>query len=591
MAAHERMARWIAAFAAVLLALFAAYAGSLLDDAARDATRTRMHRDARLAASALKRARAWDDPVILEAVAAEIAHAGAVVLRLYSPDGTLLLDSDRRRVSPGPSAAPEAQARVLTRGWESTVQPDPIGGGRELNVAVAVVDGGETLGVLRLLGPYPARTAHASALRWFAVGLWILAAAGAVLLAASAAGVSDEPIRHISSVAHRLCDGDLSARIEPLPEGDLRQLAVDVNAAFDGIVRQVETFRNESRYYEAVLEQMSDAVVVVNEHARIRFVNRAFSKLMNVVAADVGNRHVETIGLGYDTAALLVRALEQRTVQRDRVLLRSGSDTRTIVGVAAALHSADGAVTGAVGLYHDITDLQRADQIRRDFVSNASHELRTPAAGIKALAEALQAGAINDPVKGPRFVERIVATSERLANILDDLLTLTRVERGEELLHPERVSVAEAFSEAILQVQLLASDRGVTLERECAPDDAVFADARSVQTVLVNLLDNAVKYTPPGGQVRLAGISVPGGYEMSVSDTGVGIPEQDLSRIFERFYRVDKARDRATGGTGLGLAIVKHIVEAHGGRVTVQSRLDEGSTFRIYLPTARMGQG
>ncbi|HCU37942.1 MAG TPA: hypothetical protein DGT21_21665 [Armatimonadetes bacterium] len=586
MAVHERMARWMAALAAGLIVLSAVHAGLLLDDAAGDATRTRMYRGARLAATVLRSARAWDDPAMLESTAAEIAQAGAVVLRLYSPEGSLLLDSDRRRASPGPPAPPDAQARVLQRGWESTVQPDPIGGGRELSVAVVVVDEGQVRGVLRLLGPYPGRMDHHSALRGFAVGLWVLAAAAAVLLGAAAAGMLDEPIRRICVVARRLRDGDLAARIEPLPDGDLRQLAADLNGAVDRMVGQVETFRNESRYYEAVLEQMSDAVVVVNEQARIRFVNRAFSKLMNVAAGDVVDHHVEAIGLSYDTATLLVRALEQRTAQRDRILLRSGADTRTIIGVAAALHSAEGAVTGAVGLYHDITDLQRADQVRRDFVSNASHELRTPAAGIKALAEALQAGALQDPVKGPRFVDRIVETSERLGNILDDMLTLTRVERGEELLHPEPVNVAAAFSEALLQVQLAGAGRGITLERECAPDDIVFADARSVQTVLVNLLDNAVKYTPPGGRVRLVGTSVPGGYEMTVSDTGVGIPEEDLSRIFERFYRVDKARDRATGGTGLGLAIVKHIVEAHGGRVTVQSRLDEGSTFRVYLPTA-----
>jgi len=585
MAVHERMARWMAALAAGLIALLAVYAGLLLHDAAGDFTRTRMHRDARLAATVLRSARAWDAPEMLESRAAEIAHAGGVVVRLYSPEGSLLLDSDRRRASPGPPAAPDAQARVLKHGWESTVQSDGTGAGRELSVAVAVIDGGQVRGVVRVLGPYPARTAHRGALRGFAIGLWVIAAAAVVLLAAFAAGVIDAPIRQICSVAHRLRDGDSSARIEPLPEGDLRELASELNAAFDGIVGQVEVFRNESRYYEAVLEQMSDAVVVVNEQARVRFVNRAFGKLVNVTAGTVTGRHVETIGLSYDTSTLLVRALEQRTAQRDQILLRFGSETRTIVGVAAALHSAEGAVTGAVGLYHDITDLQRADQVRRDFVSNASHELRTPAAGIKALAEALQAGAINDPVKGPRFVGRIVETSERLANILDDMLTLTRVERGEELLHPERVSVAEAFSEALLQVQLLAADRGVTLERECTPEDFVFADARSVQTVVVNLLDNAVKYTPHGGRVRLAGTSVPGGYEMTVSDTGVGIPEEDLSRIFERFYRVDKARDRATGGTGLGLAIVKHIVEAHRGRVSVQSRLDEGSTFKVFFPS------
>jgi two-component system phosphate regulon sensor histidine kinase PhoR len=245
---------------------------------------------------------------------------------------------------------------------------------------------------------------------------------------------------------------------------------------------------------------------------------------------------------------------------------------------------------GAVGLLHDATELYRVDQVRRDFVANASHELRTPAAGIKALAEALQAGALADPVKGPDFVRQIAEATDRLTAILDDMLVLTRVERGQELLHPDWVEAGQACAEALTQVDQRAASEGIGLRCTVPEGDRLYADAASLQTVLINLLDNAVKYTPPGGAVALSGRQTPEGYEIGVSDTGVGIPEADRERIFERFYRVDTARDRATGGTGLGLAIVKHSVEAHGGRVTVRSKEGEGSQFAVLFPSPE-GQG
>jgi signal transduction histidine kinase len=224
------------------------------------------------------------------------------------------------------------------------------------------------------------------------------------------------------------------------------------------------------------------------------------------------------------------------------------------------------------------------DQVRREFVSNASHELRTPTAGIKALAEVLQGGALQDPSRGPEFLQQIIDASDRLTAILDDMLVLTRIERGQELLRPVWVEVGQAVGEALHQVQAQARQRDLALISDVPDGDRLYADRGALDTILTNLLDNAVKYTRAAGHVRVFGRQVPGGYEVSVSDTGVGVPEQDQERIFERFYRVDEGRDRASGGTGLGLAIVKHSVEAHGGRVRVRSRLGEGSTFTVFLP-------
>ena len=210
--------------------------------------------------------------------------------------------------------------------------------------------------------------------------------------------------------------------------------------------------------------------------------------------------------------------------------------------------------------------------------------MRTPAAAVKALAEALQMGALKDRERGPRFVQQIVEAADRQTSILDDMLTLTRVERGSELLHIGPLKAAEAFEEAARQIRPAATARGVDLLVEVAPDDQLQADASGLHTILLNLLDNGVKYTPQGGSVTLHGRAVPGAYEITVSDTGIGIPTEHQSRIFERFYRVDKARDRATGGTGLGLAIVKHLMETHGGRISVRSADGQGTTFTLSFP-------
>ncbi len=241
---------------------------------------------------------------------------------------------------------------------------------------------------------------------------------------------------------------------------------------------------------------------------------------------------------------------------------------------------------GSLAILHDITGIERLERVRRDFVANVSHELRTPLAAIRGYAETLLGGALEDSGNNRRFVEIIQAQAIRLNNIATDLLTLSDLESGRRDAEPgPKRSREEAVNTALLTVETEARIRGVTLLRGMISDAIVTGHAIRLEQALVNLLDNAVKFNKPGGEVRIdAGPAGDGRIVISVTDTGTGIPSADVPRIFERFYRVDKARSREVGGTGLGLSIVKHVVERMDGAISVESRLGKGSTFIVSFP-------
>jgi two-component system sensor histidine kinase SenX3 len=232
-------------------------------------------------------------------------------------------------------------------------------------------------------------------------------------------------------------------------------------------------------------------------------------------------------------------------------------------------------------------EMRRVNKIRRDFVANVSHELKTPATSLRLLAESLEETIDEDPVQARLFAAQLKKETERLSNLITDLLDLTRLESQEQVENPVPVDVRSVLMTVLARIRRVAREKNITLQWKRfgkAAQYTVRGDETLLTSMFTNVVDNAVKYTPPGGRVE-----VMGGFEGSeivvrVSDTGIGIPESKLPRIFERFYRVDKARSKATGGTGLGLSIVKHVAENHGGRVTVESRSGEGSTFTVYLP-------
>lgn len=393
----------------------------------------------------------------------------------------------------------------------------------------------------------------------------------------------DRTHQRIAGLARRVGEGDLTARLGEARQGPLGSLTGSVNDAIEHLDGILADTRARGRYYAGILDQMTDAVVAVDERNRVRFVNRPFVRLFDVEPGDAAGRPLESVILNYELSALVSRALRQGAVQRESLRLTHPAQ-HLLECVATPLTSETGAIVGAVALLHDITRLRDADRVREDFVANAGHELRTPAAGIKALAEALQAGALSDPTLGPSFCGQIVDAADRLTEILDDMLTLTRVERGEQLLERRMVDVTSVLENVARQLSPTANQKDLSVNTQCGDEDEVYADPAMLQTLLLNLLENGVKYTPAGGAVTARGRVVPGGYELAVTDTGIGIPREHQERIFERFYRVDRARDRATGSTGLGLSIVRHIAEAHGGHVSVSSQEGEGSTFTAFFP-------
>jgi two-component system phosphate regulon sensor histidine kinase PhoR len=567
---------------AALLAIVGADLRARVLEHTRTTLQERLLAEARMGAELLPPPPWETRPDLQEAVEQLDRRLGARVT-LIGPRGGVAADSRHDAAAMENHADRPERLQALREGWGSALRFSATLGLDMLYVALVVPAGGEAGSVLRLALPLTAVEAASRDLRTALVGAFVLAAVVLLGLSSWLAGALTAPVERLVRAARRVGRGDLDARVTEPATGELAELTEVFNTAIDRLAGLVGASQAEARRYGAILEQMSDAVVIVDGRGRVELVNSAFRRLFGADPAEIEGKFVEEIALNYELSQLLTRALEQGAPQRGELRLLY-PESRLLVGVVTPLLEGDHQVAGAVGLLHDVTDLDRMDRVRREFVANASHELRTPASGIRALAEVLEGGALQDPERGPDFVQQIVEASDRLTAILDDMLVLTRVERGQELMQPRWLAVREACEDAARHVAQRASDKGIAIGFEIDDAAEVYADPGALQTTLINLVDNAVKYTPSGGKVAFDGRSVPGGYEISVTDTGSGIPEADLERVFERFYRVDRARDRATGGTGLGLAIVKHSVEAHGGRVSVRSTLGEGSTFSVFFP-------
>jgi signal transduction histidine kinase len=351
--------------------------------------------------------------------------------------------------------------------------------------------------------------------------------------------------------------------------GKERRRATDTEAVLDSQLR-AETDQVEVR--GLILRSMEEGVLLFDGEGHLAFANSALVEHLH--------------GAPDDLDALFPIEL-QRAVRRAaastqpvRVEVETGSPSRWLRGTAQAV-GGDGSVLLVV---RDVTDARRLEAIRRDFVANASHELKTPVASIRAAAETLRHGAIEDPPAALRFTEQLEREAMRLSRIVSDLLDLSRLETGSELA--ERVRLDGVAADEVERLEDQAKEAGVELSRSTDPDATVMGSGRDLALLARNLIDNAIRYTPEGGRVDVRVRLVGDEAVLSVSDTGLGIPQRDLPRIFERFYRVDRARSRETGGTGLGLAIVKHVAENHGGEVTVTSELAAGSTFEVRLPVA-----
>jgi len=387
-------------------------------------------------------------------------------------------------------------------------------------------------------------------------------------------------IRDMFSVARAVVRVE-QTHLESSPTGDeIGGLAGSINEMAQAFADTVGTLARERDRFGAVLEGMSEALLVLDGDARIIMCNRAALQLLSWKEAPIGRTLLEAIRQPalHDLARRVRR--DGKAPHQVEVETRGG---KTLLARAAYLSGSDG---GVVLVMRDITELRRLEHVRRDFVANVSHELRTPVSTIRATAEALLNGALDDRDHAERFSRALLRNAERLSRIISDLLDLSRAEAGEREIEPQPVPVGVAVHRALEIVEDNAQKRGLTIESDIEPNVAVQADEKAFDHVLLNLIDNAVKYTPDGGCVQVWARKWSCDVRIEVRDTGPGVPEQHRERIFERFYRVDKGRSRDLGGTGLGLAIVRHLVESMGGKVGYQPRDPEGSIFWVTLPVA-----
>lgn len=387
----------------------------------------------------------------------------------------------------------------------------------------------------------------------------------------------------LSRVAASMAQGKTPVRIPRQTEDSLKQLASSLADLAEALDRKSTLYAAEQEQAEEILSVMADGVLVVDEMNRIVRANPAASRLLDApLDHHIGSRAVE-VARGFPTIELAQRALATgHSFQQGVELL--GSRYLSVQVIPLQQNRS----RYVLFILHDETETVATERVRKDFAANVSHELKTPIAGLMLLAETLQHAVKDDPEHAASFASRILQELRRLSGLVNDLLTLAGLEQSSANPSAAMLSVdlSCVSAEVAEELRSKATERQLSLEVDTPSPAWVIGDRVQLATVVRNLLDNAIRFTDPGGTVRLTVRTESDGVLVTVADTGIGIPLKDQARIFERFYRVDKARSRETGGTGLGLSIVKHIVELHKGVVTVDSRLGMGSTFTVRLPAA-----
>jgi two-component system phosphate regulon sensor histidine kinase PhoR len=395
-------------------------------------------------------------------------------------------------------------------------------------------------------------------------------------------------MREIKRGAARFAAGDFSHEIHVSTADEISEVAVGLNTMGRRLSETIQTITDERNEQEAVLAGMTEGVLAVDGQERVITINAAAARLLAVDPDDAQGRSIQEVVRNPELQAFVAAVLAEDGPIAGNVVVHTDLDSRDLQVQGAQLGggNGDGVGRGAVVVLNDVTRMRHYEAIRRDFVANVSHEIKTPVTTIKGFAETLLDGALDDRHDAERFLHIIVGQADRLSAIIEDLLSLSSLESSSEgaRISLEHGSIRDVLQVALDVCEMKAAARGITLTLDCSEDLFAEINPPLLEQAVVNLIDNAIKYSPEGSRVEVSAAIEALGLAIRVKDVGPGIRREHLPRLFERFYRIDKARSRDMGGTGLGLSIVKHIAVAHGGGVAVESTPGLGSTFTITLP-------
>lgn len=522
-------------------------------------------------------------PASLQKWAEEVDASAGARVTLIDSTGTVLVDSRHDpETMENHATRPEVQEAVA-KGEGTAIRRSATMGVDFSYFARAINLPSHRGAVLRLAIPL---TQVGSSIAAVQLRILQASAAGALIAFVLAYGIArsfTRRVRRIENYAAELVRADYSGRFAAEGDDELGQVARSLRIMAEHFRGMMDRLAHESSRRDAILGSMVEGVVAVESNLQIIFYNQAFAQAVHARMPPPDGLSLLQVVRDQALQKLLARVIATRQQARERMSLIP-ADGRTFDVQAAPLSSPGG--TGALATLHDITELERLERVRRDFVTNISHELRTPLAAIHGYAETLLDGALEDAEQSRRFLQVIAAQSARISDLASDLLTLSEIETERLPVSTERVSAIEVAEDALHDVARRADERQVLTYLNAADDVYVAGPKGRLQRAIRNLLLNAINYNRPGGEVRVDVRGVDGTARISVTDNGIGIAAQDIPRVFERFYRVDKARSRETGGTGLGLSIVRHTAERLGGSVAVESQLGKGSVFTLILPAA-----
>jgi len=544
--------------------------------------RTQLTAEARLVGDAIQPLLAEGDTIetidLLAKRWGELLDARVTIIRA---DGVVLGDSHEDPAAmENHLSRPEVQ-QALADGLGISTRRSRTVGYDMMYAAVPVESGGQVVGVARIALPLTQIEASVARLRHTVVVASLFTALLAGLLALLIAEQLARPLRELTHLAERMVHGDLGGRIRRPSQDEVGRLADAFNRMAAELQMRMGALADQRNALTAVLTNMADGVVITDGEGWVRLMNPAAARILGVSGdTAIGQRFV-AVARDHQVVEIWRRCRECSKEQSETVeMVGRGPFLRVVVTPLG-----DTAQDGCLVLLQDLTQIRRLETVRRDFISNVSHELRTPLASLKALVDTLHDGALDDPLAARRFLDRIETEVNALTQMVQELLELSRIESGQAPLRLVATPVADVVLPPVERLRPQAERAGLSITVDLPLDlPLVLADAERAQQVVTNLVHNAIKFTASGGQVTLSAQLVGKEVMISVRDTGVGVSAEDLPRIFERFYKADRAR--SGGGTGLGLSIAKHIVQAHGGRIWAESVEGQGSTFSFTLPVS-----